>query len=264
MVRIARKGDMAACLTGSMPDLGSLIVQMEAIGARLVAADDERQHFHNTYLRTTRAVKDEINRGGFLDPEWTERWDLVFAQLYLDAFAAGEGGHVPPGPWQVAFTAAIDPAVPPLRHVLLGINAHVNYDLPQALLAVITADEFDDENILAKRAADHAHVDSILVRRVPEEDKELAQIEEPGDRTFADRLMQPFNRAGTKRFLKEAREKVWQNTRRLNQARRRGPEVYAAALARLEELCRRRVADLVEPRFVIVRLAVRGFGVTLD
>ena len=93
-----------------MPDLGSLIVQMEEIGARLVAADDERQHFHNTYLRTTRAVKDEIDRGGFLDPEWTERWDLVFAQLYLDAFAAAEGGQVPPGPWQVAFTAAIDPA----------------------------------------------------------------------------------------------------------------------------------------------------------
>ena len=41
-----------------MPDLGSLIVQMEEIGARLAAADDMRQHFHNTYLRTTRAVKD--------------------------------------------------------------------------------------------------------------------------------------------------------------------------------------------------------------
>ena len=126
-----------------MANLGPLIEQMEQIGARLVVAGDERQHFHNTYLRTTRAVKEDIDRGRFLDAEWTEEWDLVFAQLDLDALAASESGHELPGPWGVAFTAALDPAMPPLRHVLLGINAHVNYDLPQALLAVITADEFD-------------------------------------------------------------------------------------------------------------------------
>jgi len=247
-----------------MGDLEPLIEQMEEIGARLVAEDDERQHFHNTYLRTTRAVKAEIDRGGFLDPEWTEEWDLAFAELYLDALAASEAGQEPPSPWQVAFTTALDPVTPPLRHVLLGINAHVNYDLPQALLAVITADDFDNEDVLAKRAADHAQVDSILVRRVPEEDKELARIEEPGDRTFIDRMMQPFNRAGTKRFLKEARKKVWLNARELNEARAQGPEEYGSTLARLEELCRRRVADLVEPRYVIIRLAVHGFGVTLE
>ena len=32
----------------------------------------------------------------------------------------------------------------PCVHVLLGINAHINYDLPQALLAVISDDDFAD------------------------------------------------------------------------------------------------------------------------
>ena len=40
-----------------------------------------------------------------------------------------------PRPWRLAFEAPAD--LPALRQVLLGINAHVNYDLPQALLAVI-------------------------------------------------------------------------------------------------------------------------------
>ena len=129
-----------------MPGLESLIEQMEAIGVRLGAANDERQHFHNPYLRTTRAVQEEIDRGRFLNPEWTEQWDVVFAQLYLDAFTAADVGE-PPDPWPVTFNAALNPALPPPRHVLLGIIAHINNDLPQDLLAVITADEFNDENI---------------------------------------------------------------------------------------------------------------------
>lgn len=236
---------------------------MEETGARLVAAGDERQHFHNTYLRSTKAVAEDIAARGFLDAEWTERWDLAFAQLYLDAFDTRERGDDPSGPWQVAFEAARDPEIAPLRHVLLGMNAHVNYDLPQALLAVISDDEFDDPTVVARRAADHAHVDSILVGRVAEEDKELAKVEEPGDRTLVDRLLQPLNRAGTKRFLKEAREKCWRNARRLSVARRAGPDSYAAALIQLEELCRKRVADLVTPRYVVMRLTISGFGVVL-
>jgi hypothetical protein len=39
--------------------------------------------------------------------------------------------------------------------------------------------------------------------------------------------------------------------------------VYAAELARLEALCRERVADLVDPRYVLVGLALHGFGVVL-
>jgi hypothetical protein len=163
----------------------------------------------------------------------------------------------------VAFDASKDPLTPPVRHALLGINAHINYDLPQALLAVITDDEFDNADVMAMRAADHAHVDSILVRRVPEEDKRIARVEEPGDRTIIDRLMSPFNRAGTRRFLKEGRAKVWRNARLLSGARRRGPEDYARELSRLEALCQDRVADLVTPRYVIMRLARHGFGVEL-
>jgi hypothetical protein len=240
-----------------------LIARMEEIGDRLVADNDERQHFHGAYLRSTKAVMKDAEAGNFVDPEWAELWAVAFAQLYMDAFDAWERGNDPSGPWRVAFEASRDPDIPPVRHSLLGINAHINYDLPQALLAVITDDEFDDDEILKRRAVDHAHVDSILVKRVHEEDKRLASVEEPGDRTIIDSLMMPFNTAGTKRFLKEGRHKVWNNTHLLSSARRLGPDVYTEQLAVLEGLCEERIADLVTPRFVLISLARNGFGVSL-
>jgi hypothetical protein len=143
------------------------------------------------------------------------------------------------------------------------MNAHINYDLPQALLTVITDGEFDDPGLIARRAADHERIDDILASRVAAEDRELAKVEEPGERTLLDRMLQPFNRQGTKRFLKEARRKVWANARQLSLARRAGPQALSARLAELEELSRARVADLRAPGQVILKLARRGFGVEL-
>jgi hypothetical protein len=75
--------------------------------------------------------------------------------------------------------------------------------------------------------------------------------------------MQPLNRMATRRFLREARAKVWANALELSLARRAGQDSYARRLAQLEELCGKRVADLIRPGPVLLRLAARGFGVRL-
>jgi len=244
-------------------DVGALIARMEADLADLEAAGDRRRHFHATYLRTTRAVADEIARGGFVDGDWMCRWDVAFAEFYLDALDADRAGRPVAGPWRIAFDAARDRTdLPPLRHVLLGMNAHINYDLPQALLAVISSAEFDDAAVLARRAADHRHVDDVLLDRVAAEDDELTA---QGSQGLLDRLLRPFNRAGTKRFLAEARAKVWHNATVLDAARRSrdGGDRYEPVLADLERLCAARIAELVAPGQVLLKLARRGFGVRL-
>jgi hypothetical protein len=242
-------------------DIRGLIGRMEALLAPLQARADPRRYFLATYLRTTRAVQVELGRDGFLDPAWVERWDVAFADLYLDALEIAEAGRTPPEPWAVAFAAGTQAGFPPLRHVLLGMDAHINYDLAQSLLAVIGDREFDDPELLASRARDHEHIDGVLASRVGAEDAELEAL--VGGRSLVDRLLQPFNRLGTRRFLKESRAKVWANARLLADARRRGPDAYAARLAELERLSAARVADLVAPGQVILKLAVKGFGVRL-
>jgi len=80
---------------------------------------------------------------------------------------------------------------------------------------------------------------------------------------MADRLMQPVNRAASRRFLREARQKVWHNTVLLQRARVAGESAYLARLAELDVLSAARVADLLAPGNVLLRLAVAGFGVQL-
>ena len=240
-----------------------LLDRMSDMEVDLVRREDPRRYFHATYRRTTKAVAEEIARGGFEDNSWLERWDVRFADLYLEAFDRFEATGRTVGPWQVAFEQAADPSVPPLRLVLLGMNAHINYDLAQALIAVIEPDEFDDPALLASRGRDHEHIDAVLASRVRAEDKELERIEPPGSRTWLDRLLVPLNTLGTKRFLRESRRKVWHNARLLDAARRQGPDAYAARLVELEGLSQARVVDLGRPGQVILRLARRGFGVEL-
>jgi hypothetical protein len=128
--------------------IDELIARMAAMLEPLEAAGDQRRYFHATYQRTTIAVAEEIRRGGFTDPGWVERWDVSFAGLYLDALEAALADRKPSRPWEIAFGAP--DGLPALRHVLLGMNAHINYDLPQALLAVITEEEFGDAALLAE------------------------------------------------------------------------------------------------------------------
>jgi hypothetical protein len=243
------------------PGIRALIARIRGLLQPLEAGGDARRFFLGTYLRTTEAVADQIARGGFDDPPWVEVWDIAFADLYLDALAAWGGSGRMASPWTVAFEATRDPRLPPLRHLLLGMNAHINYDLPLALLAVISDEEFDDPATMRRRRADHERIDAILAGRVAAEDAELVKVERPGDRTRLDHLLVPFNQAATHRFLAEARHKVWRNATLLSHARRGG--AIERRLAELEALCAQRVRDLRAPGQVLLRLARRGFGVEL-
>jgi hypothetical protein len=228
---------------------------------RLEALPPELTHrriFLGTYLRTTQAVGAAIDRAGFEDPDWVEAWDVTFAELYLDAHDGDIAGKPVARPWQLAFEAPAD--LPPLRHVLLGINAHVNYDLPQALLAVISDADFTDPVLMDRRRRDHERIDEVLASRVGAEDDELAAS---GAKVVLDRLLTPLNRLSSRRFLREARQKVWHNTAELQRARLEGSAEYSVRLAELELLSAAKIADLLAPGQVLLRLAVAGFGVTL-
>jgi len=242
--------------------IDDVIERMTVLAAELRRDGDRRLAFHGTYLRTTQAVAAALRAGAFEDADWVDRWDVAFAQLYLDVLDAGRRGDPVPEPWAVAFAAAADqPDLPTVRHVLLGMNAHINYDLPQALLAVISDAEFEDPAVRARREADHRRIDEVLAVRVGAEDAELQQLDPA--RTWQDRALQPANRMATRRFLRESRAKVWANALELSKARKAGPEAYGARLAQLEKLCGRRVADLLRPGPVLLRLAAGGFGVKL-
>lgn len=236
---------------------------MDSLLDSMERAGDARRYFLGVYRRTTQAVAGELAAGGFLDADWVERWDVVFADLYLRAVDAWDRGESPAEPWRVAFGAGRDGQLPPLRHVLLGMNAHINYDLPLALLDVIDDAGFADPALVARRHRDHVHIDAVLVRRVRAEDEAASTASRRPDRLLG-RIKRLLERRATQRFLREARAKVWANTRLMAAARAAG-DLEELERLRDELACRSasRLQQLTLAREVLLQLAVRGFGVLL-
>lgn len=249
--------------SGTTSAIDEVLEALADVQRRFEKDADPRRHFVATYARTTAAVGEAVRAGAFEDPAWVDRWDAAFAGLYLDAVHAFERDPASaPRPWRAALTP--DLSLPPLRLVLLGMNAHINYDLPQALLSVITDDEFADPEVLASRRRDHSRIDDVLAARVAAEDRELAQASgQRFGRSLLDRALTPVNRLASKRLLSESRRKVWHNAGVLQAARLRGPDEHRRVLAELEVLSASRIADLVAPGQVLLRLASGGFGFLL-
>lgn len=238
------------------PSIAGVDAELQRRLDGLPAALAHRRTFVRTYSRTTQAVGAAVTKGVFEDPEWVVRWDVAFADLFFAAHDADLAGEHVPRPWRLAFGQAAN--LPPLAHLLLGMNAHINYDLPQALMAVISDQEFADPACRARRSRDHGRIDTILAGRVAAEDQQLG-----GARRLRDRVLTPANRLSSRRFLREARYKVWRNAAELQSARLLGPQVYQRRLAELEVLAAAKIADLLSPGPVLLRLAAGGFGVVL-
>jgi hypothetical protein len=232
---------------------------VDKLQQRIDALPPEQVHrrtFMTTYQRTTQAVAEAVDAAFFEDPDWVVRWDVAFADLFIVAHDADQiGGHVP-RPWRLAFRA--DPTLPTIIHLLLGMNAHINYDLPPATLSVITDHDFQDQVLIDRRRRDHERIDRILAARVAAEDHAIG-----GARNLLDRVLTPANRLSSRRFLREARGKVWLNVAELQRARLEGEDAYDARLAELELLAAAKIADLLRPGQVLLRLAMTGFGITL-
>ena len=242
------------------PVVAALVARMEELLRVLESAGEPGRFFLGTYLRTTRAVGTALDRGLFEDPAWVAAWDVDFAELYLDALEAYRADPASvAAPWRLALGARA--GLPPEAQVLLGMNAHINFDLPQSLIRMITPADFGSPGLLDLRRRDHERIDEVLAARVADEDVALQRA--GGRRTRLDRVLAPANRQASRLFLRESRRKVWANTGVLHVARLLGPDAYARRLADLEAASAARVRDLLRPGPVLLRLAVNGFGVTL-
>src|SRR5258705_8567620 len=60
--------------------------------------------FNHLYLRVTLAVRNAVTTTTFRDPSFIERLDVVFANLYFDAVAAGDTDpRAAPSAWRPLF-----------------------------------------------------------------------------------------------------------------------------------------------------------------
>src|SRR4051812_4634142 len=122
-----------AAVAANCTSIDDVIAAMKSIQATL-PPEDGVASFNRLYLAVTEAVGDEVKGQSFEDAAWLTRLDVVFANRFLSAYAdSAEGKHCA-APWKPLFDFR-HRKLSPIKFALAGMNAHINHDLPLAIVA---------------------------------------------------------------------------------------------------------------------------------
>ena len=112
-----------------------VVAMMTALDQELPPNDGVRW-FNHLYLEVTRAVGQAVTADTYTDRAFLERLDVIFANLYFDALAAGslDAGSAPAA-WRPLFECRNRAGILPIQFALAGMNAHINRDLPQGIVS---------------------------------------------------------------------------------------------------------------------------------
>lgn len=147
--------------TGSSSSYSDVLAKLRAIDTQL-EPEDGLIWFNRLYGAMTAAVIEADRRHTFDDPRFVERLDCCFADLYFDALAAelsdpGTAAHA----WGPLFRARYQAGILPVQFAMAGVNAHINRDLPVALVETFLALGGEPDRSLASYA-DYQTINQIL------------------------------------------------------------------------------------------------------
>ena len=209
----------------SPASVADVITRMRAIGA-YVPAGDGVGVFNGVYLRVTEMMLDRLTTGGlFHDDAFVTDLDVRFASYWFDAYDAAADK---PKAWAPLFAARTDPGILPIQFALAGMNAHIEHDLPLAVIATCAARGCTPDS-------PGVHADYEKINDV------LAGVEEEIRRAFLsdieksiDDHLEPVAHLITSWDIAKARDFAWVTVQTLWELGGVGPlfDGYSAALAR--------------------------------
>lgn len=200
----------------SLSDPEPVIARMQVRLRQFQEASDDRAFFLNCYLLMTRNMLVAIQQQEFIDSAWVSRLLTHFAEYYFSALEDYEANPAgTPDVWRRAFDKTRDSHLTPLQKLLLGVNAHINYDLVLALVDILRPewDSLTDTQRLG-RYADHCRVNEIIGRTI---DAVQDQVLEPAMPILEaiDRLLGNVDESLIIYLLTRWRENVWLNASHL-------------------------------------------------
>jgi len=116
--------------------IDDILTQLQNIIAQSILTNNRAGYFAALYYKVTASVKEGIAKGQFENGPQMEKFDVLFATRYLDAFAAWKNKQPLTASWLVAFEATESSSYLVLQQLLLGMNAHINLDLGIAAVEV--------------------------------------------------------------------------------------------------------------------------------
>jgi hypothetical protein len=98
-------------------------------------------YFAALYWHVATTLSRAVRNGSFHDAARMQHLNEVFFDRYLDAVHRFREARAPTEAWQVAFQATPDNNLIVVQHLMLGANAHINFDLAIAVAEAIPEEE---------------------------------------------------------------------------------------------------------------------------
>ena len=129
------------------PDDGDACSKVQRVVDQLTAVQQEAENrtppkpdgvasFNYLYTQITTSILARLQDGGFRDPQFLSELDVQFAKRYLGALSEYEQNPASgPRCWRELFDRRSNPRITRMQFAVAGVNAHVNFDLPFALVS---------------------------------------------------------------------------------------------------------------------------------
>jgi len=183
--------------------VAAAIARMEAIAAALPAADG-LACFNRMYLDVTRQVNNQLGQGFFVDQAFMTQLDVTFANLYFAAAGTADTPAAAPLAWRPLAEQRAVPGIEPVQFALAGMNAHINHDLPIAMVSTCTALATTPD----PHSADYQKVDQLLDAA----EQSIRQSLESAAEQTVDRHLTAVANLVTSWTINSARDLAWNNT----------------------------------------------------
>ncbi|WP_116108904.1 DUF5995 family protein [Lewinella sp. IMCC34191] len=176
---------------------------------------DARHVFLGCYRMMTGGMLEAIDANVFHDREWISELLHRFAGYYFDALTCYDCGDRVPEVWRHVHEVSAKQDLREVQHLLLGVNAHINYDLVLTLCDMLEREWNDLPPEQRKiRYADHCRVNEVIAGTI---DRVQDQILAPNDPVMGwlDRACGRLDEYLIAGLIRRWREEVWQRARTL-------------------------------------------------
>ena len=117
--------------------------RLDSIIEEAIVTNDRLGLFAYIYRRTTAEIQKEVQLKNFEDNERLEKMDVIFANLYLDAYHDYRNHKEVSKSWEFAFIHKDEPLTI-LQHILIGMSTHINLDLAIATSQSMVGEELSE------------------------------------------------------------------------------------------------------------------------
>jgi hypothetical protein len=211
--------------------------------------------FARLYREVTEGVGSELRQSVFADAAFLQRLDVAFAGLFFAALETYERSPAEaPSGWTPLFEARHRRGIAPIQFAFAGMNAHINGDLPLALVTTCEASGVELQRDSAEHS-DYERVNALLA----EVEARVKQSYLTGPVAAIDRLLHRVDRIDDVVAMwdvRRARAAAWANAEML-WAIRAEPELRAEFVRVLGRSVGLAGRGLLVPSDTLVRRAAR-------